>query len=93
MYFLDYFPWVLLISGRTYPQVQYEGGNKTRVGSNNFSLVQRVPESHVHHRNAHDYMVQILGTYSAVQCVSTDQLDKWSESSKASSLPAMSVAV
>ena len=30
--------------------------------------------------------------YSAVQCMSTDQLDKRSELSKSSSLPAMSVA-
>ena len=37
-------------------------------------------------------IAQILGTWSAVQCVSTDRLDKQSESSKSSSLPVMSVA-
>ena len=34
---------------RTHPWVQYEGVNKMRVGSVNFSLLQR---SRVHHRNA-----------------------------------------
>ena len=34
-------------------------------------------------------MAQILGIYSAIQCMSTDQLDKRSELSKSSSLPAM----
>ena len=32
-YFLEYFPWVLLISDHTYPQVKFEDGNKRRVGS------------------------------------------------------------
>ena len=37
----------------TYPQVQYEGGNKMRVGSINFSLVRCALQLHVCHRNAH----------------------------------------
>ena len=49
-YFLDYFPRVLLISDLTYPRVQYEGGNKTRAGSINFSLVRRALQSRVRHR-------------------------------------------
>ena len=66
-----------------------------RTGSINFSLVRHVLQSCMHHRNAHDWRLctaQMLGIYSAVQCVSTDRLDKQSESSKSSSLPAMSVA-
>ena len=40
-YFLDYFLRVLFISDQTYMRVQYRGGNKTRAGSINFSLVWR----------------------------------------------------
>ena len=53
-YFLDYFLRVLLISDRTYPQVQYKGRNKTRAGSINFSLVWHALQSRVGHSNAHD---------------------------------------
>ena len=83
-YFLDYFLRVLLISDHTYPWVQYEGGYKTRVGSFNFSLVWRALQSLMRHQSAHEWRLctaQILGTYSAVQCMSTNQLDKRSESS------------
>ena len=76
-YFLDYFPRVLLISDHTCHRVQYEGGNKMRVGLINLSLVRCVLQSHTRHRSAHDWCLctaQILGTYSAVQCVSTDWL-------------------
>ena len=48
-YVLDYFPRVLLISDRAYPQVQYEGGSKMRAGSSNFSLVKRALQSCVRH--------------------------------------------
>ena len=93
------FPWFLpagtIISDRAYLWVQYKGRNKTRAGSNNFSPCSFSVRSN-HTCTIEMYMTDVfvpLGMYSAVQCVSTDQLDMWSESSKSSLLPAMSVAV
>ena len=78
------------------PASTIEGGNKTRESLNS-CLVRRALQSRARHRNATRLMSlygtnTILGTYSAVQCVSTDQLDKRSESSKSFPLPPMSVA-
>ena len=78
------------------PASTIEGGNKTRESLNS-CLVRRVLQSRARHRSATRLMSlygtnTILGTYSAVQCVSTDQLDKRSESSKSFPLPPMSVA-
>ena len=78
------------------PASTIEGGNKTRESLNS-GLVRRVLQSRARHRNATRLMSlygtnTTLGMYSAVQCVSTDQLDKRSESSKSFSLPPMSVA-
>ena len=52
--YIPYFLRVLLISDRSYLRVQYEGGNKTRVSSINFSLVWHALQSRVRHRNAHN---------------------------------------
>ena len=78
------------------PASTIEGGNKTRESLNS-GLVRRVLQSRARHRNATRLMSlygtnTTLGKYSAVQCVSTDQLDKRSESSKSFPLPPMSVA-
>ena len=83
--FLDYLPLVLLISDRTYLWVQFEGRNKMRADSINFCLVRRVPSKCTWLMSLY---AQILGTYSAVQCMSTYWLDKQSQSSKSSSFSA-----
>ena len=55
----DYFLRVLLISGRTYPRVQYEGGNKTKTGSIIFCLVHCALQSGVCHQNARVMFFQL----------------------------------